>query len=276
MTTGEKIAKLRKERGLTQEELAEKLGVTRQSVSRWESDAAFPETDKLITMSNIFGCSVDYILKYGGQTAQPLQQNNFAFRDWHFEYKSQKTVGGVPLVHVNIGFGRTAKGIFAVGLKAYGVFAVGLLACGVFSFGLLAFGVIALGMLGLGFAGLGAIGAGVFALGGVAVGIISLGGVALGLFALGGCSVGAFAFGGYAYGSYIAIGDVAHGGIALGGHTANGSVLSVTADNFKQSTAEIYEKFNNIPQAFSLFTNWCKSLFESVLNGSITLGNIKI
>ena len=65
MTTGEKITKARKELGLTQEELAGKLGVTRQSVSRWESDLAFPETDKLVTMSKLFDCSVDYLLKYG-------------------------------------------------------------------------------------------------------------------------------------------------------------------------------------------------------------------
>ena len=48
MTTGEKIAKIRKEHNLTQEELGDLLGVTRQSVSKWESDMSFPETEKLI------------------------------------------------------------------------------------------------------------------------------------------------------------------------------------------------------------------------------------
>lgn len=43
MTTGEKLALLRKKKGMTQEELAEALQVSRQSVSRWEMDAAFPE-----------------------------------------------------------------------------------------------------------------------------------------------------------------------------------------------------------------------------------------
>ena len=52
MTTGEKIAKYRKEKGYTQESFGELLGVTRQSVSKWESDISFPETDKLITISN--------------------------------------------------------------------------------------------------------------------------------------------------------------------------------------------------------------------------------
>lgn len=62
MTTGEKIAALRKEKGITQEELAERLDVARQTVSRWEVDAAFPETEKLIKLSRLLACSIDYLL----------------------------------------------------------------------------------------------------------------------------------------------------------------------------------------------------------------------
>ena len=62
MTTGEKIAKLRKENGYTQEEFGDLLGVTRQSVSKWESDMSFPETDKLILIARHFNCSLDYLL----------------------------------------------------------------------------------------------------------------------------------------------------------------------------------------------------------------------
>ncbi len=62
MTTGEKLAVLRKKRGITQEQLAEQLGVSRQSVSRWEMDVSFPETDKLIRLSQLFECSIDYLL----------------------------------------------------------------------------------------------------------------------------------------------------------------------------------------------------------------------
>mgnify|MGYP003290686610 FL=1 len=47
---------------MTQEQLAEKMHLSRQSVSRWEMDAAFPETDKLIRLSRLFGCSIDYLL----------------------------------------------------------------------------------------------------------------------------------------------------------------------------------------------------------------------
>ena len=63
MTTGTKLAKLRKEKGLTQEQLAEMLNVSRQSISKWESDLTYPETEKLIALSRIFDCSMDYLLK---------------------------------------------------------------------------------------------------------------------------------------------------------------------------------------------------------------------
>ena len=62
MTTGEKIAMLRKKKDLTQEQLAEILKVSRQSVSRWEMDVAFPETEKLIKLSKLLDCSIDFLL----------------------------------------------------------------------------------------------------------------------------------------------------------------------------------------------------------------------
>lgn len=63
MTLGEKIAKQRKELNYTQEQLADILGVSRQSISKWESDIAYPETEKLIELGKIFECSMDYLLK---------------------------------------------------------------------------------------------------------------------------------------------------------------------------------------------------------------------
>ena len=58
-----KIAKQRKELNYTQEQLADILGVSRQSISKWESDIAYPETDKLIELGKLFDCSMDYLLK---------------------------------------------------------------------------------------------------------------------------------------------------------------------------------------------------------------------
>ena len=63
MTLGEKISKQRKELNYTQEQIAEILGVSRQSISKWESDIAYPETEKLIELGKLFDCSMDYLLK---------------------------------------------------------------------------------------------------------------------------------------------------------------------------------------------------------------------
>lgn len=63
MTIGEKIARLRKEQNLTQEQFAEILKVSRQTVSKWERDEAYPDTEKLIRIGKIFDCSLDYLLK---------------------------------------------------------------------------------------------------------------------------------------------------------------------------------------------------------------------
>lgn len=63
MTIGEKILNMRKARGWSQEELAERVGVTRQAVSRWESGSAKPDADKIIALCDLFGVSADYLLR---------------------------------------------------------------------------------------------------------------------------------------------------------------------------------------------------------------------
>ena len=63
MILADKIITLRKKAGWSQEELAEKLGVTRQSVSKWEGAQSIPDMEKLLTLSRIFGVSTDVLLK---------------------------------------------------------------------------------------------------------------------------------------------------------------------------------------------------------------------
>lgn len=58
-----KILALRKSKGFTQEQLAEKMNISRQSISKWESGQAVPELDKIVELSRIFNVSTDYILK---------------------------------------------------------------------------------------------------------------------------------------------------------------------------------------------------------------------
>lgn len=61
-TLGQKISAGRKKLGLSQEALGEKLGISRQAISKWESDAAIPEIDKFIALSRLFGVSVGWLL----------------------------------------------------------------------------------------------------------------------------------------------------------------------------------------------------------------------
>lgn len=63
MSIGEKIVEARRAKNLTQEQLAELLGVTRQSISRWEQNQAYPEMEKILRLSDILGVSCDYLLK---------------------------------------------------------------------------------------------------------------------------------------------------------------------------------------------------------------------
>lgn len=63
MILADKIMALRKKHGWSQEELAEKLDVSRQSVSKWESAASIPDIDRILALSRLFGVSTDYLLK---------------------------------------------------------------------------------------------------------------------------------------------------------------------------------------------------------------------
>ena len=71
MTTGQRIAAKRKEYKLSQEALGEQLGVSRQSIYKWESDASLPEIDKLVAMSRLFSVSVGWLLGVEGETPAP-------------------------------------------------------------------------------------------------------------------------------------------------------------------------------------------------------------
>lgn len=62
MAIGKRISELRKKNGMTQEQLAEALGTTRQSVSKWESEKTSPDIDSVIRMGTLFDVSMDYLL----------------------------------------------------------------------------------------------------------------------------------------------------------------------------------------------------------------------
>ena len=63
MTLGQKLKMLLKENGMTQEDLAERLEVSRQAVGKWVNDKGIPEVGKIVQISDLFGVSTDYLLK---------------------------------------------------------------------------------------------------------------------------------------------------------------------------------------------------------------------
>ena len=74
MTTGQKIQALRKGRGLTQEQLAARLGVSRQAVSRWELDETLPDTQNLLPLKEALGVSIDMLLDSTQGLEEPALQ----------------------------------------------------------------------------------------------------------------------------------------------------------------------------------------------------------
>jgi transcriptional regulator with XRE-family HTH domain len=63
MTIADRIQSLRKSKGMSQEELADAVGVSRQAVSKWESEQTAPDLEKVVIMSDIFEVTTDYLLK---------------------------------------------------------------------------------------------------------------------------------------------------------------------------------------------------------------------
>lgn len=258
MTIGEKIAKQRKELNYTQEQLADILGVSRQSVSKWEANLAYPETDKLIKMGKMFDCSMDYLLNEDiteKQSTLPKETVWDKFKKQFHERKSEKTVFGMPLYHI----GRNANGFFAVGVKAKGVFSVGLVSRGIFSLGILSLGIISLGLLSLGLIAVGTFSLGLIALGSVALGLLAVGAISVGIVSFGALSVGCFSSGALAVGKYVAVGDHAHAMIAIGESVAKGSVYQHIGTLYSADMSKIVEWLDaNIPS----FLVWAKEIFK--------------
>lgn len=259
MTFAEKLMELRKQRGWSQEELGERLGVTRQTVSKWELGLTTPEMEKLAAMGELFGISLDELVR-GGENYKVVgdvpEQRVIVVRKSRFvngEFKSEKKVMGKPLVHINLK-GR-ANGFLAIGLMARGVFAIGLMSMGVVTIGLLSIGVVVLGALAaIGIAASGMIAAGVFAFGAVAAGVFSFGAISFGWLSYGAVSMGTYTIGALSKGT-IAIGANASGIIALGEDTA-GEIqlhLPITADEFR---AVVESRLPNTPKFVTDLFSW--------------------
>lgn len=270
MTLGEKIYALRVKDGLSQESFGEKLGVSRQSVSKWETDQSVPELDKIVMISELFAVSTDYLLKEYIEEDIALKGDDFAGagnedpRRTHiiikkstmaFEYKSKKTWRGLPIVHVNIGFGRRAKGVIAIGLVSQGIVAIGLAGLGV----------VTLAPVGIGLLlAIGGIVLGGIAVGSFAIGIVAMGAMCLGLFSMGALAVGQFSFGAMAIGQQVAIGDSARGDIALGFSEATGRIFEQVqgADGSFDYQGMLKAVDENVAGHWFIFKEWVKGIIR--------------
>lgn len=260
MTLGDKISKLRKDNNYTQEQLAGILGVSRQSVSKWEGNLAYPETDKLIRMSEMFQCSLDYLLKDDEEMASE-QQTDLGlpfFRKRLQERKSEKTVMGMPLWHI----ARNAKGFVAVGLNARGVIAIGLKAQGVVSLGMLSIGVFSFGMLSIGLLAIGLFALGVLSAGCFALGILTAGAISFGVISIGAIATGEFSVGALAIGKYFALGDNARAMVDIGDTEAAGSVFQKIGELSAQDIADVKQSLDTVVPAYF---SWAKELIKLFL-----------
>lgn len=195
MDFSQRLITLRRQAGMSQEDLAGRMDVSRQAVSKWEGGQAMPDVAKLVALSELFEVTLDFLLKgVEVHTVQPQAQGH---ADEAFEYVSPIKIGSWPLVHVKFrrnGLG-LARGIIAVGNAAVGVFACGGIGLGLISFS--------------------GVGAGLISLGGVALGLFALGGVAIGGIALGAVSIGVYGFGAAVIASKLGLGAVVHAPAAI-------------------------------------------------------------
>lgn len=264
MTLGEKIYRLRTEQGFSQETFGEKLGVSRQSVSKWETDQSVPELDKIVAISEMFGVSTDYLLKEteemqaAEEETQPragelLREVYRRDRRTHYEYKSKKMIGNLPLLHINLGVGvHRAKGVIAIGTVAQGWLAIGFASMGGFSVGIVSLGLLTLANFAFG----------LIAFGTFAVGVISMGAFSFGIFSLGAVVFGQFAFGASAHGAQVAIGDVASGKIALGYSRATGTYTQISNDQPFDYESACRMIDTHVSSNWLFFKTWAKGIVK--------------
>jgi len=242
---GNRLMLLRKGKELSQEELGDRIGVSRQTVSKWELNQTTPEMDKLILLGDIFNINLDELV---GRTTVNHENSNYdelnakidtiinIRQPFHYEYKSKKMIGKLPLVHVNIGHGL---------YRAKGIISIGMISTGIISLGLLSVGVISLGVVALGIFAMAAIAAGLISVGCISIGILAIGAISIGYISFGALAIGIYSIGADAIALRIASGDAATGHIAIGKTSVKGTVEFLTnnhvsADEIKSTILREY------------------------------------
>lgn len=108
MSLGGNLQYLRKKENITQEQLAERLEVSRQTISKWESDTSYPEMDKILILCEMFGCSMDALLR---GNVEEFSQEDKEIYESHMNDFSQKIAGSVCAIIVGAGLSALAEGM---------------------------------------------------------------------------------------------------------------------------------------------------------------------
>lgn len=219
---GDFIYQRRRALGMTQIELAEKLGLTNKAVSKWETFEANPELSIITKLAAALNVTADELLncKLNDEVEEEVvQEKPKADDEWEetslfgvikgkvrrtssqYEFVSNKktAINKTPFLHINVGqdkygaakahgivaIGNRAKGIISLGLIAYGIVSIGLISAGLLSVGLLTFGLfVAVGLLANGIGvSVGLVAVGALSVGFVSVGVMSVGWVSIGVYA---------------------------------------------------------------------------------------------
>lgn len=112
MTLAEKLLSLRTERELSQEDLAEQMGVSRQSVSKWETGQSVPDLDRIIKLADLFGVTVDGLVREGERPQPPEPKVIYVERERKPERTAAQKLGVV--------FGGIGVGMIAIGFMGWG------------------------------------------------------------------------------------------------------------------------------------------------------------
>ena len=121
----DKLQKIRKENNITQEGLADKLNVSRQAVSKWESGTAYPDTEKLIQISKIFNTSLDELINDNKDSSKNISNKKFNFMETFnmiFDFISKSFN-----MFWSMTFGEKIKFIFEMGILVLGIFVVAII-----------------------------------------------------------------------------------------------------------------------------------------------------
>ena len=284
MTFAEKLYQIRRESGMSQEQLAAALGVSRQSVSKWEAGASMPELSKILQLSELFMVTTDYLLKESEdrKNFDSVSEENYGSRQQdeiirrldriekrerertgEYEYISEKRLWGMPLVHIHFkwtkgyrnnmiyGFGMQAPGIYMdFSTKAKGIIAIGNHAIGLLSIGYLEKGLFSVGLFSIGLFSVGVICLGLLALGVLSMGAMAAGVVAIGYVALGVTAIGTYGTGVVAMAAKAATGVVAVARTAIGSSDVDGTYTALVSDfsDKKDMLAFLMEHQSGMPK----------------------------